>query len=231
MRRRQRHPTPVLLPGKSHGWRGLVGCSPWGRQESDTTERLPFHFSLSCIGEGNGNPLQCSCLENPRDRGAWWAAVSGVAQSRIRLKRLSSSSSSILYWCFSFWLTSLCIIGSSFIHLIKTDSNVFFLMNSAFRCLYLSFSPVLFTSLLFTAICKASSDSHFVYHPVSLISHTSKVMLRIRQARLQQYMNHELPDVQAGFRKGRGTQRSNCQHLLDHRKSKRVPEKYLLLLY
>ena len=71
----------------------LVGCSPWGRWESDTTERLPFHFSLSCIGEGNGNPLQCSCLENPRDGGAWWAAVSGVAQSRPRLKRLSSSSS------------------------------------------------------------------------------------------------------------------------------------------
>ena len=66
---------------------------PWGREESDTTERLPFHFSLSCIGEGNGNPLQCSCLENPRDGGAWWAAVYRVAQSRTRLKRLSSSSS------------------------------------------------------------------------------------------------------------------------------------------
>ena len=89
-----RHPTPVLLPGKSHGRRSLVGCSPWGCEESDTTERLHFHFSLSCIGEGNGNPLQCSCLENPRDGGAWWAAVSGVAQSWTRLKRLSSSSSS-----------------------------------------------------------------------------------------------------------------------------------------
>ena len=65
-----------------------------GLLESDTTERLHFHFSLSCIGEGNGNPLQCSCLENPRDGGAWWAAVYGVAQSRTRLKRLSSSSSS-----------------------------------------------------------------------------------------------------------------------------------------
>ena len=92
--RRQWHPTPVLLPGKSHGWRSLVGFSPWGLKESDTTERLHFHFSLSCIGEGNGNPLQGSCLENPRDRGAWWAAVYGVAQSRTRLKRLSSSSSS-----------------------------------------------------------------------------------------------------------------------------------------
>ena len=85
-------PTSVLLPGKSHGWRSLLGCSPWGREESDTTERLPFHFSLSCIGEGNGNPLQCSCLENPRDGGAWWAAVYRVAQSQTRLKRLSSSN-------------------------------------------------------------------------------------------------------------------------------------------
>ena len=89
--RRQWHSTAVLLPG-SHGWRSLEGCSPWGRKESDTTERLHFHFSLSCIGEGNGNPLQCSCLENPRDRGAWWAAIYGVAKSRTRLMRLSSSS-------------------------------------------------------------------------------------------------------------------------------------------
>ena len=93
--RRQWQPTPVLLPGKSHERRGLVGCSPWGHEESDTTEWLHFIFSLSCIGEGNGNPLQCSCLENPRDGGAWWAAVSGVAQSWTWLKRLSSSSSSI----------------------------------------------------------------------------------------------------------------------------------------
>ena len=91
--RRQWHPTPVLLPGKSHGWRSLGGFSPWGRWGSDTTERLHFHFSLWCIGEGHGNPLQCSCLENPRDGGAWWAAVYGVAQSRTRLKRLSGSSS------------------------------------------------------------------------------------------------------------------------------------------
>ena len=93
-RRRQWCPTPVLLPGKSHGWRSLVGCSPWGRKESDTTERLHFHFSLSCTGEGNGNPLQCSCRDNPRDGGAWWAAVYGVAQSWTRLKWLCSSSSS-----------------------------------------------------------------------------------------------------------------------------------------
>ena len=75
--RRRWHPTPVLLPGKSHGWRSLVGCSPWGREELDTTKRLHFHFSLSCIGEGNGNPLQCSCLENPKDGGDWWAESMG----------------------------------------------------------------------------------------------------------------------------------------------------------
>ena len=91
------HLTPVLLPGKSHGWRSLVGCSPWGRDESDTTEQLPFNFSLSCIGEGNGNPLQCSSLENPRDGGAWWAAVYGVAQSRTWLKQLSNSSSNAFF--------------------------------------------------------------------------------------------------------------------------------------
>ena len=71
-----------------------MGCNPWGHKELDTTEQLHFHFSLSCMGEGNGNPLQCSCLENPRDGGAWWAAVYGVAQSRIGLKQISNSSSS-----------------------------------------------------------------------------------------------------------------------------------------
>ena len=91
--RRQWQPTPVFFPGKSYGQRSLVGCSPWGHKESDMTERLHFHFSLSCIGEGNGNPFQCSCLENPRDSGAWWAAVYGVAQRRTQLKQLSSRSS------------------------------------------------------------------------------------------------------------------------------------------
>ena len=85
-RRRQWHPTPVLLPGKSHGWR----------------EWLHFRFSLSCIGEGNGNPLQCSCLENPRDGGAWWAAVYGVAQSWTWLTRLSSSSNRWENWQWSY---------------------------------------------------------------------------------------------------------------------------------
>ena len=85
-------PTLVLLPGKSHGRRNLVGYSPQGHKESDTTERLHFHFSLSCIGEGHGNPLHCSWLENPREGTSWWAAVYGVAQIRTWLKWLSSSS-------------------------------------------------------------------------------------------------------------------------------------------
>ena len=79
-----------------------MGCSPWGREESDTTDRLHFIFSLSCIGEGDGNPLQCSCLENPRDSGAWWAAVYGVTQSQTRLKRLSSSSPHLFPFVFIF---------------------------------------------------------------------------------------------------------------------------------
>ena len=92
--RRKWQPTPIFLHGESQGWGRLVGCRLWGCTESDTTERLHFHFSLSCIGEGNGNPLQYSCLENTRDGEDWWAAVYGVAQSRTWLMRLSSSSSS-----------------------------------------------------------------------------------------------------------------------------------------
>ena len=96
--RRQWQPTPVLLPGKSHGRRSLVGYNPWGLEESDMTERLHFHFSLSRTGEGNGNPLQYSHLENPRDGGAWRAAVYAVAQSRTRLMWLSS-----IYWITLFY--------------------------------------------------------------------------------------------------------------------------------
>ena len=140
-RRRQWHPTPVLLPGESHGWRSLVGCSPWDPEELDTIEWLYFHFSLSCIGEGNGNPLQCSCLENPRDGGAWWAAVSGIAQSRTRLKRLSSSSMSSLEKC----------LFSSLTHLLI--GLFIFLVLSCMSCLYIleinPLSVVLFATLPF----------------------------------------------------------------------------------
>ena len=81
--RRKWQLTPVFLPGESQGQGSLVGCRLWGCKEPDTTEQLNFHFSFSCIGEGNGNPLQCSRLENPRDGEP---AVYGVAQSRTQLK-------------------------------------------------------------------------------------------------------------------------------------------------
>ena len=100
----------------------LKPIAPYVNEFSVQTERLHFHFSLSCIGEGNGNPLQCSCLENPWDGGAWWAAIYGVAQSRTRLKRLSSSSSSsrerkqVRYWGWgSFISTSQTRISVSYI--------------------------------------------------------------------------------------------------------------------
>ena len=89
-------------------WTEELGrLQPMGSEEWDTTERPPFHFSLSCIGEGNGNPLQCSCLGNPRDGGAWWAAVYGVAQGQTRLKRLSSCSSSYMT-CLSRTISASC---------------------------------------------------------------------------------------------------------------------------
>jgi len=107
--RRQWQVTLVLLPRKFHGRRGLVGCSPWGRYKSDTTERLHFDFSPSRIGERNGNPLWCSCLENPRDGEAWWAAIYGVSQSRTRLKWLSSSSSKTVWAGYTIQKNLLCL--------------------------------------------------------------------------------------------------------------------------
>ena len=95
-RRRQWHSTPSCLENPMDGgawWAAVHGVTEGRTRLSDFT----FHFSLSCIGEGNGNPLQCSCLENPRDRGAWWAAVYGVTQSWTRLKWRSSSSSNHIF--------------------------------------------------------------------------------------------------------------------------------------
>ena len=123
-------PTPVLLPGKSQGRRSLIGCSPWGHEESDTTERLHFHFSLWCIGEGNGSPLHCSCLENPRDGRAWWAAIYGIAQSRTQLKWLSSSSSSISHM----YVFSAEIYDRSFAHFLI--GLFIFLLLSCMHCFY-----------------------------------------------------------------------------------------------
>ena len=140
--RRQWHATPVLLPGKSHGQRSLVGCSPWGLEELDKTERRHFHFSLSCIGVGNGKPLQCSFLENPRDGGAWWAAVYGVAQSRTQLKRLSNSSSSrhllswiIQYLAFCDLLISLSKVSSRFTHVAVCQNFLLFEVEFIVACI------------------------------------------------------------------------------------------------
>ena len=126
--RRKWQPTPIFLPGESQGRRSLVGCRLWGRTESDTTERLHFRFSLSCIGERNDNPLQYSCLENPRDGGAWWAAVSGVAQSRTRLKWLSSSSRDTY-----FPLNYSCFLQTSCFPKYMLNCTLFYFICTVFR--------------------------------------------------------------------------------------------------
>ena len=101
-------PHSSILPEKSHGWRSLVTCSLWGPKSRTQLSDFTFTFSLSCIGGGNGNPLQCSCLENPRDWGAWWAAVYGVAHSRTWLKWLSSSSSGSACLVLTFFAACCC---------------------------------------------------------------------------------------------------------------------------
>ena len=129
-RRGQWHPTPVLLPGKIPWTEEPGRLQSMGRWGSETTERLHFHFSLSCIGEGNGNPLQCSYLENPRDGGAWWAAVYGVTQSWTRLKWLSSSS--------------ILIFHSLFIH-FTVDRNLVCLYFEIKNKTYLSFGGYMYS--------------------------------------------------------------------------------------
>ena len=153
IRRRQWDPTSVLLPEKSHGWRSLVGCSPWGCEESDTTERLHFHLSLSCIGEGNGNPLQCSCLENLRDGGAWWATIYGVAQNWTRLKWLSNSSITLLKHALSL-VTSLnvFIYSLSFSHISLLLQMKWKLFQSPFLGLPLLSPQYLLSSLIVSTV-------------------------------------------------------------------------------
>ena len=168
-RKRQWQPTPVLLPGKSHERRNPVGCSPWGHEESDMTERLHFHLSLSCIGEGNGNPLQCSCLEDPRDRGDWWAAIYGVAQSWTPLKRLSSGSSSSLIF------RALICLEFSFVYGVRECSSFSF----SFSNMYLSSFPstmywrdYLFSIVQSCLLCHQLTIGAWVYfwdfYPVTL---------------------------------------------------------------
>ena len=141
------------------------------------------------------DPLQCSCLENPRDGGVWWAAVYGVAQSWTRLKRLSSNSSS----------SEGDGIQVELLQILKDDAVK--VLHSICQQIWKTqqwpqdWKRSVFIPIPKKANAKECSD----YCTIALISHTSKVMLKILQARLQWYVNQELPDVQAGFRKGRGT--------------------------
>ena len=115
------------------------GLQSMGSLRVDTTEHLHFHFSLSCIGEGNGNPLQCSCLENPRDRGAWWAAIYGVTQSRTQLKRLSSSSCSSSTVLFNFFLFFRWIVFTSSLLTFSFISVLLLIPSHAFCACYCIF--------------------------------------------------------------------------------------------
>ena len=114
IRRRQWHPTPVLLPGKSHGWTSLVGCIPWGHEESDMSERLHFHFSLLCIGEGNGNPIQYSCLGNPMDRRIWWATCSLWGHKGFNMTEHICKGRGYIYisYCYYYYFYSLNTVFS-----------------------------------------------------------------------------------------------------------------------
>ena len=160
-------PIPVLLPGKFHGQRSLEGCSPWGRWGSDTTEWLHFHFLLSCIGEGNGNPLQCSFLENPRDGGASWAAVYGVTQSWMWLKRLISSSSvyilEVCFLCFRACEPSpfpdIAELLCKVVLLICTPSSRVWEFQLLITSLYMALSGFWFVCL--SLCCPCSCSKHF----------------------------------------------------------------------
>ena len=173
--RRQWHPTPVLLPGKSHGRRSLVGCSPWGREESDTTELLHLHFSLLCIGEGNGNPLQCSCLENPRDGGAWWAAVYGVTQSWTQLKWLSSDIVTEAVEHFFICLFAICI--SSLVRFLFRCFSLFLIGLFVFLLLKLRVSGYILNNIPLSDMSfeKFSPNLWLASQPLDSIFHRAEI--------------------------------------------------------
>ena len=189
------------------------------------TEWLHFHFSLSCIGEENGNPLQCSCLENPRDWGAWWAAIYRVSQSRTWLMWLSSSSSS----------SSSSSVGDGIpveLFQILKDGAVKVLHSICQQIWKTHQWPQDWKRSVFIPIPKKGNAKECSdYHTIAFISHASKVMLKILPARLQQYMNCELPDVQAGFRKGRGTRDQIANIHWTTEKAREFQKKHLFLFY
>ena len=148
----------MFLPGKSHGQRSLEGCSPWGRWGSDRTERLHFHFSLSCIGEGNGTPLQCSCLENPRD-GEPGGLRSMGSQSWTRLKWVSSSSSSD-YITSSWRLAG----GYSFCPLLMPVRSILYLLYTLIKLYYTHTQKKISKSSIITL----SRNNHIKYFKHSL---------------------------------------------------------------
>ena len=215
--RRQWQPTPVLFPGKSHRWRNLVDRSPWGRKESDTTEWLPFPFSLSCIGEGNGNPRQYSCLSIPWTKepcglqsmgsqivGQHWATKNSTG--KVSDRGWDGWVASPTHWC-EFEKTPRESEGQG--SLVCCNAWI---------------------TKSWTHISDWTTTNAQTTAQLTLISQVSKVMLKIPQARLQQYTNCELPDVQAGFRKGRGT-RDPIANIHWITEKTRVPEKHLFLLH
>ena len=139
--RRAWQPTPVFLPGESHGQRSLAGYSPWGQKQSNTTEWLRHTYS---IGVGNGNPLQCSCLENPMDRGAWQATVHGITKSWIRLNKmipfLNYSWLSVIFY----HLTNSNLLLKICLYCENTDPQNILTIVTPLEKMYLSSSGILF---------------------------------------------------------------------------------------
>ena len=124
--RRQWRPTPELLPGKSHGGRSLVGCSPWGREESDTTKRLHFHFSLSCIGEGNGNPLQVLAWRIPGTGEPGGLPSMGLHRVGHDWSDLAAATAAVwLFRCFFFFFNIMFLWNSGWQICISATTSLY----------------------------------------------------------------------------------------------------------